>query len=920
MRIALLALHFSEYASRLALALSARHEVLLILRSSNARNELTGDLLALLQRNLTVQYLEPHRMRDPRVLGTSLLINRILREFSPDILHVQEVNPVLVGWTLLSLRKRIPIVMTVHDPVHHSGGLNKHSWQWRIVTWFRRRARRVIVHGPRMRAELEDLDGRFSGRTDVVPHGILGRDDIDDDISGYEPGTFLFFGRILAYKGLRYLLDAGDILHSRGHALRLIVAGTGSDLEVHRERIASTPWIELIDRYIAAAEVPSLFRRSMAVVLPYTDATQSGVSAMAFACSRPVIATDVGDVPDVVIDGQTGLIVPPRDGNALANAMERLLVDPYLYDSLAAGAVRFANEKLSWNHVANVTVGSYHRAMSAPLTAPPGRIDPGLMTNPAAIPVTLGILMDARMQEGWVIEALRQALTVPGVRLAAVAITSGIARPSFASHLHGIIDLLDERMRCWGEPLFTPTDVAAVFDVPLLKVKADSRSDGWSLDAAGTASLRQCGVDAWLCFASGAPRKTMDAISRLGVWGIEIGREISATSTWGGATELSAGSPVTMVSVVDYAATGDGLLYRTFGATIMNSLRRNRLSSLHKAISFFRRILERHARDGEGWNSTVPRTPVPARYPTLREPTVLAVGRLFWRLVSNVALNRIRSLKWRDQWQVAYYVADEGEGEEDFRFERLRYLVPPKDRFWADPFAVAHEGRYFIFFEEMPFRTNKGHIMAIEVFENGEAGEPQIVIERPYHLSYPFVFDWEGSLYMMPETASNGTIEVYRCEGFPFDWKLHRVVLDNINAYDATLWKGSDRWWMFVNVAEQGADSSDELHLFWGATPLGPWTPHRSNPVVSDVRSARPAGPLFLRDGVLYRPSQDCSLAYGHSVLINRVDVLNEDAYRETEIQRISPGWRKDILHVHTLGGSGRLRVIDYLVSRKQRF
>ena len=914
MRIALLALHFSEYASRLALALSSRHEVLLILRSSNARNELTEDLRALLERTVTVRFLEPCRMRDPRVLGTSLLVNRILREFSPDILHIQEVNPILVGWTLLSLRKRIPVVLTVHDPVHHSGGLNKHSWQWQIVTWFRRKASRVIVHGPRMQAELEDLDGRLSGRTDVVPHGILGRDDVDDDISGYEPGTFLFFGRILAYKGLRYLLDAGDILHGRGYAFRLIVAGTGSDLEIHRARIASTPWIAWIARYNAAGEVPGLFRRSMSVVLPYTDATQSGVSAMAFACSRPVIATDVGDVPDVVIDGQTGLIVPPRDGNALAHAMERLLADQYLYDSLAGGAVRFANEKLSWSHVAKVTVGSYHRAMNAPT----GRIDFGPMQNPAAIPVTLGILLDGRMQEGWVIESLRQALAVPGVRLAAVAITSGIARASFASRLHRLVDLLDERMRCWGEPLFTPTDIAAQFDVPLLKVKADSRGDGWSLDEAGTASLRQCGVDAWLCFAAGAPRRTMDAISRLGVWGIEIGREISATSHWGGATELSAGSPITMVSVVDYAASGDGLLYRTFGATITNSLRRNRLSSLHKAISFFRRILERHARDGDGWCSTVPRTPVPARYPTLREPTVSAVGRLSWRLLSNVAVNRMRSLKWRDQWQVAYYFADES--EVGFRFEQLRYLVPPKDRFWADPFAVEHEGRYFIFFEEMPFRTNKGHIMAIEVFENGEAGEPQIALERPYHVSYPFVFAWEGSLYMMPETAANGTIEVYRCEGFPFNWKLHRVVLDNINAYDATLWKDSDRWWMFVNVAEQGADSSDELHLYWGATPLGPWTPHRANPVVSDVRSARPAGPLFSREGVLYRPSQDCSLAYGHSVLINRVDVLREDEYRETEIQRISPGWRKDILHVHTLGGNGRLKVIDYLVSRKQRF
>jgi len=216
-----------------------------------------------------------------------------------------------------------------------------------------------------MRVELEDLDRKVAERVDVVPHGILGRADIDRDISGYEPGTFLFFGRVLAYKGLRYLLDAADILHGRGYDFRVIVAGTGSDLELHRKRIASTPWIDLIDRYISPAEVPGLFRRAMAVVLPYTDATQSGVGAMALAGSRPVIASNVGDVPDVVIDGQTGLIVPPRSANALADAMEKLLADPWLRDSLATGASRFAAEKLCWSRIAEVTEGAYRRALAA---------------------------------------------------------------------------------------------------------------------------------------------------------------------------------------------------------------------------------------------------------------------------------------------------------------------------------------------------------------------------------------------------------------------------------------------------------------------------------------------------------------------------------------------------------------------------
>jgi glycosyltransferase involved in cell wall biosynthesis len=364
-RVALLALHFAEYASRLALALAARHEVLLVLRPGNARDELSDDLRAQLDRMVTMRSLELPKLRSFRFFSEIRSMNRILRSFSPEILHIQEIHPVYAGWTILSFRKSLPVVLTIHDHLPRSGEISKHGLHWRLRGWLRSKASRMIVHGPRMRAELEELDSRIAGRIEVIPHGILGRSGIDDDISCREPGTFLFFGRIHPYKGLRYLLDAGELLQRRGHAFRLLIAGTGTDLCHHRARMASFPWIELIDRYISAAEVPRLFRRAAAVVLPYTDATQSGVSAMAFGFARPVIATSVGDVPDVVVDGQTGLIVPPRDPVALADAMQKILLDRPLRDTLATGAVRFAGDKLAWPRIAEATDGAYHRAMNS---------------------------------------------------------------------------------------------------------------------------------------------------------------------------------------------------------------------------------------------------------------------------------------------------------------------------------------------------------------------------------------------------------------------------------------------------------------------------------------------------------------------------------------------------------------------------
>ena len=209
--------------------------------------------------------------------------------------------------------------------------------------------------------------------------------------------------------------------------------------------------------------------------------------------------------------------------------------------------------------------------------------------------------------------------------------------------------------------------------------------------------------------------------------------------------------------------------------------------------------------------------------------------------------------------------------------------------------------------------------MVVEVDEGDSAlSEPKVVLERPYHLSYPFVFRWQGELYMVPETAENDTVELYRCEEFPARWRLERVLLTNVRAYDATLCERGDRWWMFVSVAPPGTDGNDELHVYSSVTPLGPWKGHRRNPVLVDTRRARSAGPLFLRDGALWRPSQDCSIAYGHAITLNRVNRLDDDGYDETPVARIEPGWRSDVRRVHTFGASGRLRVVDLLVHRRR--
>jgi len=178
-----------------------------------------------------------------------------------------------------------------------------------------------------------------------------------------QPPVFLFFGRIEAYKGLEFVLKAGESLASRGLGFRLIIAGTGSVLDLYRPQIRKMPWVELIDRRIHADEIPQIFERASAVVLPYTDATQSGVAAMAFGFGRPVIATSVGGLPDVVANECNGLLVPPKDVGALAEAMARIIVSEKLCEKLRRGAMERASGDLSWDVIARETSAVYSDAL-----------------------------------------------------------------------------------------------------------------------------------------------------------------------------------------------------------------------------------------------------------------------------------------------------------------------------------------------------------------------------------------------------------------------------------------------------------------------------------------------------------------------------------------------------------------------------
>ena len=172
---------------------------------------------------------------------------------------------------------------------------------------------------------------------------------------------------------------------------------------------------------------------------------------------------------------------------------------------------------------------------------------------------------------------------------------------------------------------------------------------------------------------------------------------------------------------------------------------------------------------------------------------------------------------------------------------------------------------------------------------------------------------------MIPETSENRTIELYECEQFPYKWKFRRNLAEHITAVDSTILHHNNKWWVFTNIEEHpGAMSLDELFIFYTDDIInGTLQPHPLNPVVSDVRSARPAGRIFPVNGKLMRPSQICAPYYGWGTSINEITELSETSYEEKPVTTIKPDLTQRIAGVHTISIANDLAVIDALFIRK---
>jgi hypothetical protein len=249
----------------------------------------------------------------------------------------------------------------------------------------------------------------------------------------------------------------------------------------------------------------------------------------------------------------------------------------------------------------------------------------------------------------------------------------------------------------------------------------------------------------------------------------------------------------------------------------------------------------------------------------------------------------------------------------------LKTIAPPKDRFWADPFVVEAGGKTYVFVEQQigEGKNDKGTLGVFELFPDMTLSPFVSILEKPYHLSFPNVFRAGKEWYMIPETHENKTIDVYRATDFPYAWRHEMTLVSEIAAVDSVAFQHNEKWWLFASLGGEGRSFNENLFLFYADNfPSDAWTPHPQNPVCSDMRNSRMAGALFINNGKIYRPAQDCLKDYGQKTNVNEIIEISPDSYKEKIVKTIYPVRSLHEVCTHTLNYSEHFMARDVKTRR----
>jgi len=275
-----------------------------------------------------------------------------------------------------------------------------------------------------------------------------------------------------------------------------------------------------------------------------------------------------------------------------------------------------------------------------------------------------------------------------------------------------------------------------------------------------------------------------------------------------------------------------------------------------------------------------------------------------------------KTLIQNQNWNVAYQFTDKWK---NIDLSKVKKIPNPPNRYLADPFIVKKNENHYCFVEDYNIKNQKGCISVYEI-NNNICKEIGVALKENFHLSYPFLFNYENELYMCPETHEAQDIRLYKCVEFPLKWQYVKSLITNVSAVDTSIFFKNEKWWLMTNLSNSSIeDHASELHIFSCKNLLlDEWKPHKNNPVIFDPFYARNGGFISEFDNfyrVYQKPGFD---NYGESLGVSKIEELNDNNYKENNEFKVLPNFIKNIKGTHTYNFSDGLLVLDYLKISKE--
>ncbi len=501
--------------------------------------------------------------------------------------------------------------------------------------------------------------------------------------------------------------------------------------------------------------------------------------------------------------------------------------------------------------------------------------------------LAVGLLIEGPMADRYVEELALWMQGEARLRLALIVAPSRGPRPNLLWRAIACVEKVLLRSNEWHRDHYAVRDLRQSLDRNVAVAPAYD-----------VAHLKALHLDLVVCLSGPLPREAVRA-SRLGALSVE------QDGFW--ACYHRRHQTRFFIRRLGGAAGGDEvLLSGAFRTRFFGSL--NQAHVRKKAVAHLKQVLSETSAAGE---LPAPRPPAPRE--AHREPNSLECVAYACKLATRIATKALHRIGFINERFGVSVIP--GRWDDTLPWKSAAGRLPA-GRFWADPFVYSRAGRTFCFVEDLDHRTQRGHITVLEV-KGAELVELGVGLREPFHLSFPFVFEHRGELYMCPESSAAREIRLYRCTEFPLGWRFAKRLMGGVSAADTMLFEKDGRWWMLTNIDKsETGDHCSELYLFSAASPLeADWRAHPQNPLLVDSMGGRNGG-LIVEDDRLFRIGQCQSFErYGESLRVYEIKELSPERYAEVLVREIKPDFRAGVVGTHHLSTDGTTTVVDHVAA-----